>query len=381
LEPVTFKSLIEIEGKHFILETSSMPGRPRYSYYIQVDGRIISQKESDFPDGLNEEGMKSFLQNSHKARAVELESIFRLNRKIDEKATPDTCWKMGVIFLSNGFYEDAKNRFLKAMEIDPVHLQSAKCYGITLMLLGDMEGAIAALNRAKELGPSFADIYYHLGNAYLFNKDLDQAVQGYLQALQINPRYADARLRLATACVGYILQSASQLNDAKSAELVDRSRKEAETAASLNPKVRNRSFLLAIDYLKAKKYQQAYQAFLEVRPKYVPRTGDEIVFYFNLTLLYGSEGIDLQMTEQYVEKLAKVIEEYPQYADLHHHLGVAYLIKSRFDVTRSLKEFQKALEINPQYKKAIVHSADVDDLNKRVLAVLKKTIISATASN
>jgi protein O-GlcNAc transferase len=284
---------------------------------------------------------------------------------------------MGVIFLSNGFFEDAKNRFLKAMELDSTHLQASKCYGITLMLLGDLEGAIAALNRAKDIGPSFADIYYHLGNSYLFNKDLDQSVQCYLQALQINPRYADARLRLGTACVGYLLQSGSQLNDAKSQELAERARKEAETAASLNPKVRNRSFILAIDYLKSKKYQQAYQAFLDVRPKYVPRTGDEIVFYFNLTLLYGNEGIDLLMTEQYVEKLGKVIEEYPQYADLHHHLGVAFLIKSRFDVTRSLKEFQKALEINPQYKKAIVHSADVEDLNKRVLAVLKKTIISA----
>jgi hypothetical protein len=34
------------------------------------------------------------------------------------------------------------------------------------------------------------------------------------------------------------------------------------------------------------------------------------------------------------------------------------------------------LEINPQYKKAIVHSADTDDLNKKVLSVLKKIIIS-----
>jgi len=376
MDPITFKSLIEIEGKHFILETASLTGGTKYSYFIKLDGRIISQKESDFPEGLNNDGMKQYLQNGHKARAVELESIFRLNRKIDEKATPDTCWKMGVIFLSNGFYEDAKNRFLKAMELDSVHLQASKCYGITLMLLGDLAGSIAALNHAKDLGPSFADIYYHLGNAYLFSKDLDQAVQCYLQALQINPRYADARLRLGTACIGYLLQTGSGLNDAKTLELAERARKEAETAASLNPKVRNRSFILAVDYLKSKKYQQAYQSFLDVRPKYVPRTGDEIVFYFNLTLLYGNEGIDLQMTEQYVEKLGKVIEEYPQYADLHHHLGVAFLIKCRFDVTRSLKEFQKALEINPQYKKAIVHSADTDDLNNKVLSVLKKIIIS-----
>jgi superkiller protein 3 len=341
-----------------------------------LEGRIISQRESEYPDGLNDEGVKHYLQKWHKARAVELESIFRLNRKIDEKATPDTCWKMGVILLSNGFYEDAKNRFLKALELEPTHFQAAKNYGLALMLLGDLAGAVEALNKAKELSPSFADIYYHLGNTHLFNNDLDQAVQCYIQALQINPRYADARLRLGTACLGYLLQSDNALNDTKTKELAERARKETETAAFLNPKVRNRYFLMGMDYLKSKKYEKAYQSFLDVRPKFLPRTGDEIVFYFNLTLLYGNEGIDMQMTEQYIEKLAGVIEEYPQYADLRHHLAVAYLIECRFAVARSLKEFQKALEINPQYKKAAVHSADVDDLNKRVMTVLRKIIIS-----
>jgi tetratricopeptide (TPR) repeat protein len=92
-------------------------------------------------------------------------------------------------------------------------------------------------------------------------------------------------------------------------------------------------------------------------------------------LLYGNEGIDLQMTEQYVEKLVRVIEEYPQYADLRHHLGMAYLIKCRFDIIRSVKEFKKALEINPQFKKATTNLSDAEDLNKKVLEVLKRTII------
>ena len=81
------------------------------------------------------------------------------------------------------------------------------------------------------------------------------------------------------------------------------------------------------------------------------------------------------MTEQYVDRLTKVIEEYPHYADLHHHLGTAYMIKCRFDVNRSMKEFKKALEINPQFQKALANLADTEELNKNVLAVLKKAII------
>ncbi len=375
METAALNSLIEIEGKNFSIETSPVAGKNRISSLIQMGGRTISQREFDIPEGIDGDGLKRFLQELHRTRSIELESIFRLNRKIDEKPTADACWKIGVILLSNGFYEDSRQKFLKSMEMDPQHLQAVKTYGIALTLLEDYDAALAALSRAKDAGPSFADIYYHLGNVHLYKRELDEAVQCYLQALHINPRYADARLRLATACVGYLSQSSSSLVDSRVQELLERAKSEAETAATLNPKVRNRAFMMAADYLKNKRYNQAFQSFLDVRPKYVPRIGDEIIFFFTLTLLYGSEGIDLQMTEQYIERLASVIEEYPHYADLRHHLGTAFLIKCRFDVSRTMKEFKKALEINPQFQKALTSFSETEELHKKVLAVLKKAIL------
>jgi tetratricopeptide (TPR) repeat protein len=376
MEPGGLTSLVEIGGKNYTVETAQVAGKGRFSSVVQLSGRTISLREFELPEGLDADALKHYLQEVHRGRTIELESIFRLNRKIDQKPTSDACWKIGVIFLSNGFYEDARQKFQKSMELDPKHLQSVKCYGIALTLLEDYDGALATLNHAKDMGSSFADIYYHLGNVHLYKRELDEAVQCYLQALQINPRYADARLRLATACVGYLAQSSSGLVDTRVTELSERARSEAETAASLNPKVRNRAYLLATDYLKNKKHSQAFQAFLEVRPKFVPRIGDEIIFFFTLTLLYGSEGIDLQMTEHYIDRLTSVIEEYPHYADLRHHLGTAYLIKARFDVNRTLKEFKKALEINPQFQKAMTGYTESEELHKNVLAVLKKTLMS-----
>ena len=377
METPALNSLIEIDGKSFTIATSLVAGKNRLSSSVQLGGRAISQRDIDFPEGLDQDGLKHYLQEAHRIRSVELESIFRLNKKIEEKPTADACWKIGVIFLSNGFYEDARQKFIKSMEMDSHHLQAVKSYGITLALLEDFDGALAALSHAQVLGPSFADIYYHLGNVHLYKRELDEAVQCYLQSLQINPRYADARLRLATACVGYLAQSSSGLTEVRMTELSERAKSESETAATLNPKVRNRAYMMATDNLKNRKYSQAFQTFLEVRPRYVPRIGDEIIFFFTLTLLYGSEGIDLQMTEQYIDKLTKVIEEYPHYADLRHHLGTAYLIKCRFDVNRSMKEFKKALEINPQFQKALTNFGDTEELHKSVLTVLKKAIIPA----
>ncbi|MGH7739690.1 MAG: tetratricopeptide repeat protein [bacterium] len=374
MESGALNTLIEIEGKKFDILTGVSPGKNRVASLVYLEGRVISQREVDLAEGLPPEGLKQILREIHQIRAVELESIFRLGRKVEEKPTADSCWKMGVIFMSNGFYEDARQKFIKAVELEPAHLQSIKNYGIALTLLGDLDGAVSILNRAQELGPSFADIYYHLGNAHLYRGNLDGAVQGYLQALQINPRYADARLRLATACAGYLANGSVTTED-KIVELSERAKTEAETAATLNPKVRNREFMVAMDMLKGRVFPVAFQHLIDTRPKYLPRIGDEIIFFFTLTLLYGSEGIDLQMTEQYIDKLSKVIAEYPHYADLHHHLGVAYLIKCRFDVNRSLKEFKKALEINPHFQKAVNNSKEADDLHAKILATLKKAII------
>jgi len=262
-----------------------------------LGGRTLSKKVLELPEGTDSETTLQKFRDFHRGRAVELEAIFKLGRKIDEKPTVDAYTKLGVILLANGFHDDARARFQRSIEMDPGHMAALKNFGIALSLLGDHAGAVAALHRAQEMGPGFADLYYHLGNAHLDRMELDEATQNYLQALQINPRYADARLRLASACVGYLLRGKGDLPDFKIRELEERAIAESDTAAQLNPKIRNRTLLMAQDSLKLKRYDEAYKQFLEVRPRYAPRVGDEVVFFFTLTLLYGSEGIDLAMTE------------------------------------------------------------------------------------
>src|SRR5271157_3393872 len=100
MEKLSLNSLIEIEGKNFTVETSPVTGKNRLTSIVQLAGRAISQREFDLPEGLDEGGLKQFLQETHRIRSVELESIFRLNKKISEKPSADACWKIGVIFLS-----------------------------------------------------------------------------------------------------------------------------------------------------------------------------------------------------------------------------------------------------------------------------------------
>jgi Tfp pilus assembly protein PilF len=73
---------------------------------------------------------------------------------------------------------------------------------------------------------------------------------------------------------------------------------------------------------------------------------------FYLKFMYGGKGKDEAFIHRYAESLRSAIKEYPQYADLHNNLGVAYLIQCRNMFLRALEEFRQALKINPGYKRA-----------------------------
>ena len=52
---------------------------------------------------------------------------------------------------------------------------------------GDYGGAISNYNEAIQLDPKYADAYYHRGNAKRAKNDMDGAVIDYTQAIQLNP--------------------------------------------------------------------------------------------------------------------------------------------------------------------------------------------------
>ena len=68
---------------------------------------------------------------------------------------------------------------------------------VTLKVRGDLEGAVSHYNRAIQIEPRF--FYYSgLGDIYSQKGLLNQAVEFYKQALQLNPSYADTYLNLGS---------------------------------------------------------------------------------------------------------------------------------------------------------------------------------------
>jgi Flp pilus assembly protein TadD len=76
---------------------------------------------------------------------------------------------------------------LGASEVDPEHAEAWNNLGVGRGEQGDRRGAIAALSRALELVPHYADAHYNLAEALAVAGDLDGARRHWRAYLTFDP--------------------------------------------------------------------------------------------------------------------------------------------------------------------------------------------------
>ena len=75
--------------------------------------------------------------------------------------------------------------------------------------------------------------------------------------------------------------------------------------------------------------------------------------------------------EEYVRQLEQLVETNPGYVDLRLHYGMGTLMKSNFLIHRSLKEMNKAIEVNPNFQQAKTTADTLTDIYKKMLQTVK----------
>jgi tetratricopeptide (TPR) repeat protein len=90
---------------------------------------------------------------------------------------------------------EAADHFRAALAAEPSDTDTRVEYGLTLSVLGDVDGAIAAFEEAVSREPDHALAHYELGLLYFTEKGaLDRAMRELELALALNPEDATARM-------------------------------------------------------------------------------------------------------------------------------------------------------------------------------------------
>lgn len=135
-----------------------------------------------------------------------LPSLDEMKQMADSKAAPllaklkkdpnntDLLDQVGAIYHSTHQFKEAASYYDKAVRVDPKNVAMRTKLAISLFRSGDVDGAIAQLNRALSTDPKDANALFDLGMIKLQGKqDSKGALAAWQQLLKSNPQLSPDR--------------------------------------------------------------------------------------------------------------------------------------------------------------------------------------------
>lgn len=110
-------------------------------------------------------------------------------------------YMMGYSLMGLGNIADAVAALNKAIELEPAMAKGHNNLGCAIEAMGKLEEAMACYRRASELDPTLADPLYNLGNAHRQRGELDAAIDCIERALRLEGGRADWKANLGDLLV------------------------------------------------------------------------------------------------------------------------------------------------------------------------------------
>ena len=200
-----------------------------------------------------------------------------------------TTWKQV------GYWENSITLFEHARKVTINNYVSHNNLGVALYDQGRTEEAIEHYLQALRMEPKYLKTYNNLGIALNKIGHTEEAIEYYLQALRIKPDYLDAHYNLGDALI-----------------------KQDRTEEAIE------------HYLQA----------LRIKPDYEEA-------YNNLGVALNRQG----RTEEAIEHYLQALRIKPDYSKAHYNLGLALLSKG--DIKGAVDRFRKVLQIDPNNTEAL----------------------------
>ncbi|MBU1740520.1 MAG: tetratricopeptide repeat protein [Proteobacteria bacterium] len=101
--------------------------------------------------------------------------------------------KIGDAYAQRGYYQESEQYYTQAIKLDPHLIHVYNKIGIAYRKQGKLNVAIALYNKARQFAPDDENLLYNIARAHLEMNEFDQARQILTEALEINPRFREAR--------------------------------------------------------------------------------------------------------------------------------------------------------------------------------------------
>lgn len=378
MSDIGYNDNVSVAGRTFHIQTSSNQSKGLARCEVFENGRLITTHSVEFErrkkleEDFLENRIRQIVTSLHREIIDEIELLFQITDKIKKLRHAPSNIKLGLIFLHNNLIQDAIDQFEIARSIDSNSIAALNNLGLSNIMLGENAKAIQILREALEKSSSYADLYHNLGLAYLNEKQHYKALLNFQEALRINSQYYKANYNLAIVYLESILSDKGDALLPPPSIRLERAQQQLKKIETTNNKVFSGICSRVVKAINNSEIDTAVQFLLENRDKVFPTDMLSLIgIDFYLKFMYGGRGLNTEIIKRFERKLEWSIEQHPNYADLWNNLGIVHLIECRNLFLQALSEFDKALEINPSFEKALKNKKLVENDGKEFLILLR----------
>ena len=378
MSDIGFNDNLEVAGRKFHFQTATQSNKGKIRCEIYENGRVLSTSEVDFERRKGdrkkniENRLKNVVESLHQEMMTEIELLFKIAEKVKKLKHSPSNNKIGIIFLQNNLIDDAIEQFKLAIESDPNYLESYNNLGMTYIQTGKYKEAIEVFTRGMDRDINFTDMHNNFGLALMMDKNYEKALDEFKKALKLNKSYLAAHYNLA---VLYLRSTYERDHDEflpPPSIRVKRSFEHLEKVKDRKIKVFDLVYEKIKKQILKKNIDQSVKLLEENRDRVFPRDVSSLISTnFYLKFMYGGKGLDNETIKRYERRLNMALDDNPHYADIWNNLGVVHLIQCRNLFLQALTEFNRALEINPDFDKAVKNKKLVENDGKEFLILLR----------
>ncbi|MCB0282237.1 MAG: tetratricopeptide repeat protein [Calditrichae bacterium] len=378
MSEIGFNDNVQVYGRKFHVQTATHTSKGMASCEVFEEGRLINKnyvtferRKSTDSEAL-EKRIREIVETIHQETMNEIELMFTISEKIKKMEHAPSHVKMGLLFVKNNLLQDAVDEFKTAIKINPDGVDAYNNLGLTYIRMQNFPEAVRILERALRIKSDYADIHLNLAMAYYYEKQHYKGLDHIQRSLRINPDYQVARYNQA------ILYLDSILSDKKDKQLppanirVERSIQQLQYLAKGNLEGITSIINKVEKALAIKDIEGAVKTLNGAREKLFPDAIHSIIgINFYLRFMYGGRSLNTHTLKSFEQELLDSIEQQGDYADLWNNLGIVHLIQCRNLFLQALNEFNRALDINPKFEKALKNKKLVENDGKEFLILLR----------
>lgn len=242
--------------------------------------------------------------------------------------------------------DKAIEHYLKAVSIDPNHINALFELGYVYNEKGKYGKAIEYYNKIVVLNPGAKDAPNNIGLAYSWLNDLQNAEKWYKKSLEIDPNYT-----LALNGMGFVKWKAKKYKEAEGWY---------KKAIQSDPKYHMAYYYMGILYDDMKRYAESkdyYKKTIEINPGYVSAM-------INLGVIFETKDKNFSDAEYWYKKAS---EASPDNHLVYYNLGFLYSNKefSKYNIDTAIGHYQKVVTLKSDHDLAYFYMGNLYHHDKK----------------